>query len=156
MCDIPEVITGGLVWQNQNGVFSIPGRMYGLPRKFAVGQTYLQLWQLSFPTRLSSNELAREADVGWHYANKVISKIDLNKEIIDPAEIRLGKNVEWGIGNKLTPEEDLLLLSLCVEIPNQPNLDYCRELFAYNGTIISSSAFVSDYFAKAWSCSGKY
>jgi hypothetical protein len=34
-------------------------------------------------------------------------------------------------------------------------LDYCRELFAYNGTVISLS-FVSDYFVKAWSCSGKY
>jgi hypothetical protein len=49
----------------------------------------------------------------------------------------------------------MFLLSLRVEIPNRPNLDYCQELFAYNGTVISSSS-VSDYFAKAWSCSGKY
>jgi hypothetical protein len=103
MCDIPEVTTGGLVWQNQNGSYFLPGCMYGLPRKFAVGQIYLPLWQLSFPARPSSNELARETNVGWHYANKVISEIDLNGEIIDPAEIRLGKNAERGIGNKLTP-----------------------------------------------------
>jgi hypothetical protein len=49
----------------------------------------------------------------------------------------------------------LFLPSQRVEIPNRPNLDYCRELFDYNGTVILSS-FVSDYFAKAWSCSGKY
>jgi hypothetical protein len=49
----------------------------------------------------------------------------------------------------------LFLLSLRVEIPNRPNLDYCPELLDYNGTVISSS-FVFDYFAKAWSCSGKY
>jgi hypothetical protein len=54
-----------------------------------------------------------------------------------------------------TPLEDFFLLFLRVKIPNRPNLDYCRELFAYNGTVISLS-FVSDYFAKAWSCSGKY
>jgi hypothetical protein len=49
----------------------------------------------------------------------------------------------------------LFLLSLRVKILNQPNLEYCRELFAYNGTVISSSS-VLDYFAKDWSCSGKY
>jgi hypothetical protein len=60
-----------------------------------------------------------------------------------------------GVGQHLTPEEDMFLLSLCVGIPNRPNLDYCRELLAYNGTVISSS-FVSVYFAKAWTLSGKY
>jgi hypothetical protein len=46
MGDIPEVTTGaggGLVWQNGHGIFLKPGHMYGLPRKFAVGQIYLQL-----------------------------------------------------------------------------------------------------------------
>jgi hypothetical protein len=155
MDDIPVVTTEGLLWQNQNGGFFQPGRMYHLPRKFAVGQKYLELWRLNFPTRPTASELARESNVGWNYADKVISEIHLNNEIIDPAEIRLGKNVERGAGNKLTPEEDLFLLSLRVEIPNRPNLDYCRELFAYNGNVISSS-FISDYFAKAWSCSGKW
>ena len=81
-------------------------------------------------------------------------EIHLHDEIIDPAKIRLGKNIKPGVGNKLTPKEDLFLLSLRAKIPNRPNLDYCRELFAYNGTVISSS-FVSDYFAKAWPNSGK-
>jgi hypothetical protein len=49
----------------------------------------------------------------------------------------------------------MFLLSLHVEIPIQPNLDYCGELLAYNGTAISSS-FLSNYFAKAWTTSGKY
>jgi hypothetical protein len=147
MGDIPAVTTEGLLRQN---------RMYDLPRKFGVGQTcYLQLWQLSFPTWPTASELARESNVGWEYAAKVISEIHLHNEIIDPAEIRLGKSIQRGVGNDLTPKEDIFLLSLRVEIPNRPNLDYCRELFAYNGTVISSS-FVSDYFAKAWSCSGKY
>ncbi len=35
------------------------------------------------------------------------------------------KSIQWGVGNNLTPEEDLFLLSLRIEIPNQPNLDYC-------------------------------
>jgi hypothetical protein len=43
MGDIPAVDTEGLLRQNQNGVFFQPGRMYDLPRKFGVGQTYLQL-----------------------------------------------------------------------------------------------------------------
>jgi hypothetical protein len=129
--------------------------MYDLPRKFGVGQTYLQLWQLSFLTRPTASELARESNVGWEYADKVISEIHPHNEIIHPAEIRLGKSIQRGVGNNFTPEEDMFLLSLRVEIPNRPNLDYCQELFAYNGTVISSS-FVSDYFAKAWSCSGKY
>jgi hypothetical protein len=94
--------------------------MYGLPRKFGVGQIYLQLWQLNFPTRPSANELAREVNVGWHYAAKVISEIHLNDEIMDPAEICLGKNIERGVGNNLTPGEDLFRLSLHAEIPNRP------------------------------------
>jgi ribosomal protein S18 len=56
------------------------------------------------------------------------------------------KSIQWGVGNNLTPEEDLFLLRMRVEIPNQPNLDYRLELFDYNGTVILSS-FVSDYFA---------
>ena len=147
MGDAPAVTTEGLLRQNQNGGYFQPGRMNNLPRKFGVGQTYLQLWQLSFPARPTASELARESNVGWEYADKVISEIHLHNEIIDPAEIRLGKSIQRGIGNDLTPEEDMFLLSLRVEIPNRPNLDYCRELFAYNGTVISSS-FVSDYFAK--------
>jgi hypothetical protein len=98
---------------------------------------------------LTALELASESNFRWWYAAKVISEIHLHDEIIDPAEIFLGKNVQRGVGKHLTPEEDMFLLSLCAEIPNQPNLDYCRELLAYkNGTVISSS-FVSDYFAKA-------
>jgi hypothetical protein len=157
MADIPVVTTEGLLRQNQNGFFFFqPGHMYGLPRKFGVGQNYLQLvWELSYPTRPTASELARESNVEWEYAAKVILEIHLHYEIIDPSEIRLGKNIERGVGNNLTPEEDMFLLSLRVNIPNQSNLDYCRELFAYNGTVISTS-FVSDYFAKAWSCSGKY
>jgi hypothetical protein len=51
------------------------------------------------------------------------------------------------VGQHLTPEEDMVLLSLCVKIPNRPNLDYCRELLACNDTVISSS-FVSDYLLR--------
>jgi hypothetical protein len=155
MDNIPVVATRGLLQENQNGGFFQPGRMYGLPRKFEVGQTYLRLWELSFPAIPTALELARESKVGWEYAAKVISEIHHHDEIIDPAEIRLGKNVLRGVGNHLTPEEDMFLLSLRAEIPNRPNLDYCSELLAYNGTVISSS-FVSDYFAKAWPSSGKY
>jgi hypothetical protein len=135
--------------------FFQPGRMYGLPRKFGVSKTYLRLWELSFPAIPAALELASESNVGWRYAAKVILEIHLHDEIIAPAEIRLGKNVQRGVGQHLTPEEDMFLLSLCAEIPNRPNLVYCRELLAYNGTVISSS-FVSDYFAKAWTSSGKY
>jgi hypothetical protein len=99
--------------------------MYGLPRKVGVGQIYLQLWQLNFPIRPSANELARESNVGWEYAAKVISEIHLNNQIIDPAEICLGKNIKQGVGNNLTPQEDFFSLSLPVKILNQPNLDYC-------------------------------
>jgi hypothetical protein len=44
---------------------------------------------------------------------------------MSPAEIRLGKSIQRGVGNNLTPKEDLFLLSLRVEIPNRPSLDYC-------------------------------
>jgi hypothetical protein len=72
MGDIPVVTTAGLLRQNQNGGYFQPGRIYGLSRKFAVGQKYLQLWQLKFPTRSTAHELARESNVGWEYAAKVI------------------------------------------------------------------------------------
>jgi hypothetical protein len=77
MGNIPAVTADELLQQNQNGGFYQPGRMYDLPRKFGVGQTYLQLWQLSFPARPSASELARESNVGWEYADKVIWKIHL-------------------------------------------------------------------------------
>jgi hypothetical protein len=94
MDHIPVVATRGLLWEHQNGGFFQPGRMYDLPRKFGVGQTYLRLWELSFPAILTALELARESNVGWRYAAKVISEIHLHNEIIDPAEIRRGKNVQ--------------------------------------------------------------
>jgi hypothetical protein len=72
MGNIPAVTTDGLLQQNQNGGFYQPSRMYHLLRKFGVGQTYLQLWQLSFPTRPTASELARESNVEWEYADKVI------------------------------------------------------------------------------------
>ena len=120
MGDTPAVTTEGLLRQNQNGGYFQPGRMYNLPRKFGVGQTYLQLWQLSFPTRPTASELARESNVGWEYADKVISETHLHNEIIDPAEIRLGKSIQRGVGNDLTPEENMFLLSLRVESQIDP------------------------------------
>jgi hypothetical protein len=71
--------------------------MYSLPRKFGVGRTHLQLWELSFPAIPTALELARESNVGWGYAAKVILEIHLHDEIIDPAEICLGKNVQRGL-----------------------------------------------------------
>jgi hypothetical protein len=95
--------------------------MYNLPRKFGVRQTYLRLWELSFPAIPAALELARESNAGWQYVAKVISEIHLHDEIFGPAEIRLGKNVQRGVGKHLTPkEEDMLLLSLRAEIPNAP------------------------------------
>jgi hypothetical protein len=148
MDHIPVVAIRGLLWENQNGVFFFSGQTCGLLRKFGVGKTYLRLWELSFPAIPIALELARESNVRWRYAAKVISEIHLHDAIIAPAGILLGKNVRWGVGQHLAPEEDMFLLSLYAEIPNRPNLDYCRELLAYKGTVISSS-FISD-FAKAW------
>jgi hypothetical protein len=97
MANIPVVATRGLLRENQNGVFFQPGRMYNLSRKFGAGQTYLRLWELSFSAIPAALELARELNVVWRYAAKVISEIHLHDEIIDPAEIRLGKNVQRGL-----------------------------------------------------------
>ena len=101
MADVPVVTTRGLLLENQNGGFFQPGRMYDLPRKFAVGQIYLQLLEFSFPAIPTALQLARESNVGWGYAAKVISEIHLHDEIIDPAVIRRGKNVHRGVGNHL-------------------------------------------------------
>ena len=108
MADKPVLATRGLLRENQNGVFFQPGRMYDLPRKFGVGQTYLRLWELSFPAITTALELARDSNVGWGYAAKVILEIHLHDEIIDPAKIRLGKNVQRGVGKHLKPEEDMI------------------------------------------------
>jgi hypothetical protein len=78
----------------------------------------LRLGELSFPAIPTVLELARESSVGWGYAAKVISEIHLHDEIINPAEICLGKNVQWGVGQHLTPEEDMFLLSLRAELSN--------------------------------------
>jgi hypothetical protein len=86
-------------------------------RKFGVAQNYI-LWELNFPTLPATSELARELNFGCEYAAKVISAIRLQNEIIDPA------STQRGVGNNLTPEEDLFLLSLHVEIRNRSNLDY--------------------------------
>jgi hypothetical protein len=63
----------------------------------------LQLWELSFPAIPTALEVARESNVGWRYAAKIILEIHLHDEIINPAEIHLGKNVQWGVGKHLTP-----------------------------------------------------
>ena len=116
MADKPVLATRGLLRENQNGGFFQPGRMYDLPRKFGVGQTYLRLWELSFPAIPTALELARESNISWGYAEKLISEIHLQDEIIDPAEIRLGKDVQRGVGKHLTPEEDMFLTRVLNEI----------------------------------------
>jgi hypothetical protein len=92
--------------------------MYGLPRKFGVGQTYLRLWELSFPAIPTALELARESNVGWRYAAKIISEIHLDDEIIDPAEIRLGKNV--GLDSILHSRETCSFSPFMLKSPFNP------------------------------------
>jgi hypothetical protein len=62
MDHIPVVATRGLFRENQNGGGFQSGRMYGLPRKFGAGKTYLRLWELSFPAIPTALELARESN----------------------------------------------------------------------------------------------
>jgi hypothetical protein len=98
-----------------------PAVIYDLRRKFEVGQNYLQLWELNFPTQPTVHKVARDSNIGWEYAAKVLSEVHLHDKIINQTEISQGKNIKQGAGNNLIPEEDFFLLSLRVKIPNRPS-----------------------------------
>jgi hypothetical protein len=95
--------------------------MYDLPRKFGVGQTYLRLWELRFPTIPSALELAREWKVGQRYATKAISEIHLHDEIIHSAEIHLGKNVQRGLESISHLRKTCSLFPFVLKSPIAPN-----------------------------------
>jgi hypothetical protein len=94
--------------------------MYGLLRKFGVGQRYLRLWELSFLAIPTALELARESNVGWRYATKVISEIHLHDDIINPAEIRLGKNVHGGLDSISHPRKTCSFSPFVLKCPIDP------------------------------------
>ena len=60
-----------------------------------------------------------------------------------------------GIGAFLTTEEEIFLLSLRLEAPERPNIDYIHQLNEYYGKIVSSG-FISDWFKKRFPFRGSF
>jgi hypothetical protein len=123
----PRFITA-LVVKNQNGGYYHPGTMYNLPKKMEVAEIYIHMYWTMFPVKPSRECVAAEAGVSPYYIERVIQEMLEIGEVLDPEILKENKDNAIGVGACLTTEEEIFLLSLRLEAPERPNLDYIRQL----------------------------
>jgi hypothetical protein len=153
-------VINALTLTNQNGGFYECGRHYNLGKKREVALAFLQLKDELWPSYPTITDVAKQARVGWNYANRVVGELREKGESLahlsDPAVTHYEKTSRDGVYHSfLTPEEEMFLLSLRAEDGRRPNISYIHELFVAYGRIVSSS-FVSLWFNKRFRCSGRF
>lgn len=152
---MPNRQVPGLVHPNRNGGYYHPGCRYEFTKKMSVGSAYLELWQEFYPIEPSINAVAKRAKVGWNYADRVVTELQHTGTLIDPLTYGDRTRFSLGVGECLSVEEDVFLLSLRAEDPGRPNLDYIAHLQeAYGKTV--SSQFISNWFKKRFKYSGDF
>ncbi len=145
----------GLVVKNSNGGYYHPGTMYDLPKKTEVADIYMEMYWELYPMKPSRERVAAKARVSPSYAETVIRELTETGHVLDPEELKLQWNKKIGIGAFLTTEEEIFLLSLRLESPERPNIDYIRQLEEYYGKVVSSG-FISDWFKKRFPFRGSF
>jgi hypothetical protein len=145
----------GLVVKNSNGGYYHPGTMYDLPKKTEVADIYMEMYWRLYPVKPSRERVAAEARVSPYYAEIVIRELTETGHVVDPEILKQQWNKPRGIGALLSTEEEIFLLSLRLEAPERPNLDYIRQLDQYYGKLVSSN-FISMWFKKRFPFRGSF
>lgn len=136
---------------NENGGVYIPGKSYGKEKKYEVVNAFVTL---AFQTG-STPSLRKIADtvrVSHVYVKKVLDETKTNSIFGDPRATLFEKKK---IGDMLTAEEEMFLLSLHACDATRPNSSYQRELFLTYGTLVSRS-FVTNWFSKRFDFKGHF
>jgi hypothetical protein len=145
----------GLVCRNQNGGYFHPGRIYDLPKKMEVAEIYIEMFWSMYPEKPSRECVAVRARVSPSFAEKVMKELAETGHVLDPEWIKQSWNKSRGIGSCLSTEEDIFLLSLRLEAPQRPNIDYIRQLEQYYGTTVSTG-FITNWFKKKFPFPGSF
>jgi hypothetical protein len=137
----PHFVTG-LVVNNQNDGYYHPGTMYDLPKKMEVAEIYIEMYWTMFPVKPSWDLVAARAHVSPYYAERVIRKLSEAGQVLDPEILKKLKNNDIRVGACFTIEEEIFLLSLCLEALERPN----PGLHTSAGTILQKISVIWLHF----------
>ena len=99
----------------------------------------LYLLHRKFPEKPSVAQVAREAQVGWHFAKQVLSEIEEFGEMIDPEVVDKQQKDTRRKVHELDKMDAAFLVSLRAEDPSGPNLDCVNKLNDHHGKLICST-----------------
>jgi hypothetical protein len=151
MTDWNKQTVSGLIYRNAAGGFYQPGRMYHFPRKTEVAKVYLRLCEEQ--ARPSVSETTRISQVGWAYANLVVTKLKAIGIIVDPELQRRRKLDVLRPGQKLNTVHEMFILSLRTLGPAQPLYSYVQELDTHFGKAVSYHC-IANWFHERWNFQG--
>jgi hypothetical protein len=98
--------------------------MYDLPKKMEVAEIYIEMYYKGFPVKPYRERVGAKARVSPSLAGKVMHELVETGHVLDPQIIKSSWKKVRGIGGCLTTEMEIFLLSLCLEHPERPNIDY--------------------------------
>ena len=140
---------------NKNGGIYQRGKRYDLTKKQAVALEYLKMATQAGSTRVSISKVAKQAKVGWKFANKVVKEYEQSTTLRDPKDEHK-EQVNNKKGKRLlTIEEEVFLLALRAEDPTRTNLEYIQLLQSTYGRLVSST-FISTWFKKRFQFPGDF
>ena len=145
----------GLVVKNRNGGYYHPGTMYDLPKKMEVADIYIEMYWELFPLQPSRRRVAEKARVSPSFAERVIRELTESGNVLDPESMKLTWDKRRGVGAALSTEEEIFLLSLRLESPERPNIDYIRQLEEFYGKLVSTG-FISTWFKRRFPFRGSF
>jgi hypothetical protein len=115
-----------------------------LPKNMEVTEIYIEMYWTMFPVQHSCRRVAAKARVSPSYAETVTRELSETGHVLDPEIMNQAWNKPRGIGVLLSTEEEIFLLSLHLEAPKCPNMDYIRQLDQYYGKLVQTN-FSSDF-----------
>jgi hypothetical protein len=153
MGDCPRRLES-LAQKNGYGGFFQPGRKYELRDKLRVAEIVGDEEERYFPAPVNATRVARRAQVGWHFAKKVMDELELGGVVLDPAFHKPDKGDKKVCG-ELGKVHEFFLLALRAEKPRRSNLQYVGLLRDTFGVEISTSS-ISNFVLKRFTFAGKF
>ena len=141
---------------NEWGGYYRRGKQYGMEKKLAIAETYLNYEQLD-GGRPSISKIASEHKVSRDFVRKIESELYMNDRcVVSPEEITLDmvSRRRMGPGSIVLDQSDCFALyCLYRRKPTRSLRSYVNELYRIRGTIVSESV-VSRWFNHAFEFRG--
>ncbi len=126
-----------------------------MPKKLEISYMYLDLCYEKYPERPNQRELAARAKISTTYARKIIIELTNTGSLTDPEVTNSERIREKEKVLYLDPAEELFMLALRAEKPARASSDYVAQLYAFYGTLVSTS-FVSQFFKTRFRFNGSF